>query len=352
MKLLIAGGGTGGHLFSGLAVAEAWKGRGGEVVFVGTQRGLEKELVGKFGYPLRMIQTSILKGSGGIQKFKTLFSLPRSFWESWKILKEEKPDRVLGIGGYASGPTVLMARAAGMPTSVLDQNSIPGMTNRILGKVVDQVFLTFDESARCFKKKKVRIFGNPVLRKMREGARSFSVKRRWSLMVCGGSQGAHRINEIFFQSLEKIRSEIPELFVVWQTGSKDFGQIQKKMGGKTFSGIIAPFFDDMEKKYTEVELVIGRSGAGTVTELALFGVPSILIPYPFAADGHQQENARVLEKAGGAFVMDESQCDGVVLAEKIISLLRDKKGLDAMSLAVRKLARPDAAERIVDELMK
>ncbi len=349
MKLLIAGGGTGGHLFSGLAIAEEWGARGFEVIFVGTPKGLEKELIPKFGYRLRMIKALSLKGLGVIQKLKTLVQLPGSFWESRKILKEEKPDWVLGIGGYASGPTVLMAKLMGLPSAIIDQNTIPGMTNRFLGRWTKKVFLTFQESEKYFAKKKAKVFGNPVLKKMR-GVSIPLTKKIGSLMVCGGSQGSRRINEIFLAALPGLKKEIPELFVYWQTGGRDFAEIQQNLADKT-NIVIAPFFDDMEKKYAEVELVVARSGAGTLTELALWGVPSILIPYPFAADGHQQENAKVFEKKGAAEVMIEGELDSALLVEHILSLLKDKKRLGEMSSQALQLARPDAAQKIVDELL-
>lgn len=353
MKLLIAGGGTGGHLFSGLAIAEEWVARGFEVIFVGTPKGLEKELIPKFGYRLRMIKALTLKGLGMAQKLRTLVQLPGSFLESRKILKEEKPDWVLGIGGYASGPTVLMARLMRLPSAIIDQNSIPGMTNRFLGRWTKKVFLTFQESEKYFAKKKVlRVFGNPVLKKMR-GISTPLTKKIGSLMVCGGSQGAHRINEIFLTALPGLKKEIPGLFVYWQTGARDFEEIQRNLLDKrdNTNVVVAPFFDDMEKKYAEVELVVARSGAGTLTELALWGLPSILIPYPFAADGHQQENAKVFEKAGAAEVIVERDLDSSILVEQILSLLKDKTKLEMMSSKALQLARPDATQKIVDELL-
>ncbi|MBI2340586.1 MAG: undecaprenyldiphospho-muramoylpentapeptide beta-N-acetylglucosaminyltransferase [Deltaproteobacteria bacterium] len=350
MKLIIAGGGTGGHLFSGLAVAEEWKARGGSVLFVGTPKGLEKDLVPKYGYRLEMISVSSLKGSGIFSKLKTLAGIPGAILNSRRLLKEEKPDVVLGIGGYASGPMVLAARMRHIPTAVIDQNSVPGFTNRRLGRWVGRVFLAFDEAADYFEKGKVRLTGNPVLKRLREkAARSGSAKD--TLLICGGSQGAHAINEGFIEAVKEIDKRHPGLKIVHQTGTADYEWVARKFREKKIQATVAPFFENMEEHYGRAKLAVSRAGAGTVTELALFGVPSILVPYPFSADGHQKKNAAHFVCRGAAEMVLQSDLTAEKLAEKITELLSDGKRLETMSQKARSLARPDATQKVADELM-
>ena len=350
MKLIIAGGGTGGHLFSGLAVAEEWVLRGGKVLFVGTPRGLEKELIPRFGYRLELIKVSSLKGSGIFRKLKTMAGIPTACLQSRRLLKKEKPDVVLGIGGYASGPMVMTARLKGIPTAVVDQNSVPGLTNRWLGKWVDRVFLMFAESASYFRREKVRITGNPVLKKLQKEADKAKGARDM-LLVCGGSQGAHGINEKFLDAVEEIQRRRPELKIVHQTGSADYEWALNRMKEKKIDAVVAPFFDNLQEYYGRTQLVIARAGAGTLTELALFGVPSILIPYPFAADEHQRKNADIFVRHGAAEMILQEDLTTAGLKEKIGMLLSDPKKLEEMSRRARGLAKPDAAEKIVDELI-
>lgn len=352
MKLIIAGGGTGGHLFPGMAIAEEWKARGGEVMFVGTPRGLEKNLIPRYGFRLEMIPVSALKGSGFQGKLKTLLGLPKAFLRSFWLLKKEKPDRVLGIGGYASGPMVLVAKLLGMKTAVMDQNAIPGFANRILGKWVDQIFLSFEEASPFFKGKKVQVLGNPVMKKMRVLLEPVSKEGFPKILVCGGSQGAHRLNETFVECVGELQKDFPNLFVYHQTGVLDYEWVQTEMAKRGILGKVAPFFDDMENKYREVHLAIARAGAGTLTELALAGVPSLLIPYPYAADNHQEVNALALEKVKGAEILQEKDLSGKTLEVRIKELLSNPERLKQMSLNVRMLAKPNAAREIVDELLQ
>lgn len=351
VKLIIAGGGTGGHLFSGLAVAEEWILRGGEVLFVGTPKGLEKELVPKFGYRLELIKVSPFKGGRVFSKLKTLAGIPGALIRSRRLLKREKPDVVLGIGGYASGPVVLAAHFHGIPTAVVDQNSVPGITNRWLGKRVDLVFLMFEEAGGWFQKDKIRITGNPVLRRLGEKSREASGARDM-LLICGGSQGAHAINEKFLDAAQELKKRHPGLKIVHQTGKADYEWVLEQMREKKIEATVAPFFDNLQEYYGRTKLVIARAGAGTLTELALLGVPSILIPFPFAADDHQKKNAGHFVSRGAAEMILQDDLTAAGLTEKIDALLSNPKRLEEMSRKARELAKPDAAARVVDELMK
>lgn len=351
MKLLIAGGGTGGHLFSGIAVAEEWKERGFEAVFVGTAKGLEKTLIPKYGFPLELIQVGTLKGTGWFHKMKTLARLPASLAKSFFLLRKVKPDLVLGIGGYASGPVVLAASLRGIPTAILDQNSVPGVTNRILGKRVKKIFLNFETASSTFPGLPVKVVGNPVIR-ARRGPGRITEKEGVTVLVCGGSQGAHALNEKFWEALPFLKKEFPEIRVVHQTGEADQNLGREKLREASVDGIVSPFFNDLETHYRQARLVIARAGAGTLTELAAWGLPSILVPYPFAADGHQLKNAEVFARAGAAEILEQKDLTGKILADKISALLRSPELLKRMGEKALALHRPNAASDVVDELIR
>ena len=357
-KLLIAGGGTGGHLFSGIAVAEEWHNKGGDAVFVGTERGLEKNLVPRYGFPLELIPVGSLKGTGVFHKLKTFLRLPRSFIKSFALLKKVKPAVVLGIGGYASGPVVLAAALRGIPTAILDQNSVPGLTNRILGRWAGEIFLNFEVASSYFKGRPVKVVGNPVIRSRRgpgPGAPfggKISAKEGVTLLVCGGSQGAHALNENFLEAVEKLRQDFPGIRVIHQTGPADAEKAGQVYREKKVTALVSPFFDNMEEYYRVASLVIARAGAGTLTELAAWGLPSILVPYPFAADGHQLKNAEVFEKAGASEIVEQKNLTGIMLADKIGGLLKNPERLNDMGKRALALNKPDAARDVVDVLMK
>lgn len=354
-KLLIAGGGTGGHLFSGLAVAEEWIRRGGLVSFVGAQSGLEKDLLPRYGHIPQLLPVMPFKGKGLGLKLKMLVTLPRSFAICRKILKKIGPDIVLGIGGYASGPTVLMARLMGIPTAVVDQNSVPGMTNRLLGRWVRKVFISFENAAGYFNSQKVVLTGNPIPTARIPTDLARIKPANWTpqvLLVCGGSQGARAVNQLVVQAVAKIAQKFSQLRVIHQTGSTDWQWVSQEIKKTKIDSLVAPFFDDMEKYYASADLVVARSGAGTVTELALWGRPSILIPFPSAADDHQTKNALELVKAGGAVMFKQSDLNSDQLAEEIMGLMGDPEKLRQMAQAARQVARPDAAKKVVDELLK
>lgn len=275
--MIIAGGGTGGHVYCGLALAEEWVASAGhEVLFVGTQRGMEYSLVPNHGYKLETISVVGLKGKGFIDKIKSLFVLPKALFQSIAIIRKFKPDVVVGIGGYASGPTVLAAWLLGLPTAITDQNSVPGATNRILGKVARRIFLTFDDAASYFKLEKVRVYGNPVIKARRQQLPYNSANK--TLVVCGGSQGAKAVNDLVLQALPLLFKQLPSLKLIHQTGGTDFerikGQVEeliKNQNLKRDSLVIAPYFDSMDEIYKQAGLIVSRAGAGTLTELALWG---------------------------------------------------------------------------------
>ncbi len=354
MKLVIAGGGTGGHLFPGVAIAEELRARfaDAEVTFVGTSRGIEARVLPDLGWRLEMIQVSGLKTVGIIGALRGMFRLPRALWQARKVVKKLAPDAVIGVGGYASGPVVLMARLRGVPTAICEQNSIPGFTNKILGRVVRAVFLSFDESRRFFKDKKVKLTGNPVRRELLQKlvdvpAASTGANEVVTILVSGGSQGAVAVNEVASAALIALAKET-KLAIIHQTGVKDLEATTKRYADAGVAAETSAFIKDMAGTYARTDLVIGRAGATTVAELAIAGKPAVFIPYPTAADDHQTLNAREMADKGAALMFKQSELTPEKLADALRPLLADAAKRRAMSEAMRNLGKPRAAADVVD----
>lgn len=350
-KLLIAGGGTGGHIFPGIAIAEEWRRLGGDVVFVGTPLGQESQLVPKYGFELKMLKVGSLKGAGFIKKIKTLAGLPGALIASYKILKSEKPNVVLGIGGYASGPLCFAAALSGKKTAITDQNVHPGITNRILGKIVGRIFLSFAASLAFFSPRKVLVTGNPV-RSQITAAPYEAPKDELNLFIFGGSQGAVTLNENITKALDLTKDLWPKFKIRHQAGKTDFESLTGFYKSRGLNATVSHFFDDMNALYKDSHVVICRSGAGTMTELALAGRPAIFVPYPFAADNHQAKNAELFVNEGAAWMIEQKDLNPEWLAEKFRSFLKDPAELVQKAGAMRKLAKPEAAKMIVKELMQ
>lgn len=348
-KLLIAGGGTGGHIFPGIAIAQEWIKNGGDVLFVGTPLGQEVKLVPQAGFTLKLLNVGQLKGHGILRKIKTLLGLPKAFWQALMILKQEKPDAVLGIGGYASGPLCLMASFLRKNTAVTDQNAQPGITNRILGKFVKQVFLSFEKSTAFFQKKKTKITGNPV-RSQISWHPYAAPKDKLCLFVFGGSQGAVSINQNFLQALERLQDKWQNLEITHQAGKTDIENVKSFYDKHTIPATVSSFFDNMDEVYQKSHLVICRSGAGTVTELATSGRPALFIPYPFAADNHQLKNAEVFVEAGAAWLVEQKDLSPEVLEKRIRHCFANPEELKEKAERMKTLAKPDAAREIVKAL--
>ncbi len=351
MKMLIAGGGTGGHLFPGIAVAEevVTRAKGNEVVFVGTARGLEARVVPAAGFKLETIRAQGLKSVGAVKLLKALFALPLSFIESWQILRRHRPDVVVGVGGYSSGPVVLAAWMQGIPTAVQEQNALPGMTNKILGRFVNVAFVAFDEARSFFPSEKVQLIGNPIRRALMDNyLRSTMAHDRFALLVFGGSLGARSINQRMQEALEHLGDLKDQLHFVHQTGKKDTDSVRKAYADKGFSAEVLEFIDDMSKAYARAELVICRAGATTLAELTVCKKASILIPFPYATDDHQTRNAQALVGAGAAVMLKESELTGERLANEIRALVGDPERRRKMEKKAGLLGRPEAAKELAD----
>jgi UDP-N-acetylglucosamine--N-acetylmuramyl-(pentapeptide) pyrophosphoryl-undecaprenol N-acetylglucosamine transferase len=356
MKCVIAGGGTGGHLFPGMAIAEALieRERGNQVLFIGTERGIEARVLTGGKFPLRMIHARPIKGRSLLGKLRAIWSLPMAISEAYSILKEDRPQIVLGVGGYASGPALLAASLLGMKRAIHEQNVVPGMTNRILKWFSQQIFVSFEETKKYFPKRKTVVTGNPIRREIltcllagREG-RERKKADRFSLLIFGGSAGAHRINEAMMEALDPLQEVKSSLKVIHQTGRDDLDSVSKGYQEKGFDACVKPFFEDMATYYQIADLVICRSGASTVSELAVCGKAAILIPYPYAAHQHQLINAQKLVRLGAARMIADEALTGPLLAQTILHFYFHPEEREKMEEKIRRVGRPGAAEEIVD----
>jgi UDP-N-acetylglucosamine--N-acetylmuramyl-(pentapeptide) pyrophosphoryl-undecaprenol N-acetylglucosamine transferase len=361
LRVLIAGGGTGGHLYPGIALAEEITSQpGGQVLFVGTARGLETKLVPAGGFPLELMEVRGLKRSGPRAMLQGLALLPRAFLRSRELLKQFKPDLVVGVGGYASGPLVFVAALTGYVTAILEQNSRAGFTNRLLGRVVRRVFVAFEEARRSFASRKTRLLGNPVRRRFLERVAATSgatttaagVAPGNSILILGGSQGSHAVNEVTSTMVQvlKARGLLPH--VVHQTGAAEVDRMVLYYEALGFGAQVEvrAFIDDMPTALADAALVVARAGALTLAELAIMGRPAILIPLPTAADDHQTLNALEFERAGAAVAVPQYTTAATVLADLVSELMGDPARRERMSAAMRGLARPDATREILAEL--
>ena len=355
MRVLIAAGGTGGHIYPGIAVAKEVMRRdpSSALRFVGTARGLENRLVPQAGFELSLIESAGLKNVGAAGKLKGLLVLPRSFLAARRLIKEFRPEIVVGAGGYVSGPVLMTAALMRVPTLVMESNALPGFTNRRLARFVDAAAVSFDESLQYFRGKGVNI-GNPVRREFFEVGRKERDPVRFSLLVFGGSQGARAINEALVAALPLLERHRDVLSVVHQTGESDFETVRSgyEAAGWTQRADVRKYIDDMVARFAESDLVVCRAGATTTAELIAAGKASLMVPFPFAADDHQRKNAEALERAGASRMVLQQDADGERLAREIGELIENPDRVTRMEEAARSLARGDAAQAAVDLMEK
>lgn len=354
-KCLIAGGGTGGHLFPGIAIARELEKRfeEKEILFVVGHRKMESKLLAQHGYRITSIDVEGLKGRGWKKGFSVMVKLPKSIFQSALTIKNFSPSLVLGVGGYSAGPVCLTARFMGIPTAIHEQNSYPGLTNRLLSRVVDRVFISFEESRDHLNGNSVFLTGNPVRdelflvdRRVPERKKSFTI------LVIGGSQGATAINKRFAETLEYLNTRGRNPEVIHQTGEADYQRVVDDYRERKLRGELSPFIQDMTAAYNRADLVVSRAGATTLFELAALGKPSILIPYPYATNQHQVINARSLARMGGAEMILQSNLNTETLARVLIKYMDDPTALKKMSTHTKKMAHPNAAKVIVDHLLE
>jgi UDP-N-acetylglucosamine--N-acetylmuramyl-(pentapeptide) pyrophosphoryl-undecaprenol N-acetylglucosamine transferase len=367
MKLIIAGGGTGGHLFPGIAVAEEFLPRdpANEVLFVGTERGIEARAVPAAGYQLELISAAGIRGKGMISQIKGATLMAYGYAQSRKILKKFRPDMVLGVGGYASLPMVLAARGMQIPRFIHEQNAIPGQTNRLLARFASKVFITLEESARYFPAATTQLTGNPLRRQILDmiekqnppGMADTSLYEGLSggdfhLFIFGGSQGAHAINAAMVEALPLLKSSPVKLAITHQTGEKECADITAAYRTAGVEARVVPFISDMAAEYARADLIICRAGATTIAEVTACGKTCLFIPFPHAVDDHQRKNAEALLKKDACFMMLERELTGATLAESIQTLAKDRDLVRNTGDLAFSLARLDAARIIVDEMIK
>jgi UDP-N-acetylglucosamine--N-acetylmuramyl-(pentapeptide) pyrophosphoryl-undecaprenol N-acetylglucosamine transferase len=346
MRFIIAGGGTGGHVIPALAIAHQLKKQfAAEILFIGTARGIETRLVPQAGYPLDLIKVGALKNVSLATRARTMFDLPRALWTAGRMLNDFRPDVVIGVGGYASGPAMLAAIRRRIPTLAFEPNVVPGFANRLVARFASAAAVHFEETCQYFRNCKVT--GVPV----REAFFEISPKipgEAPTLLVFGGSQGAHAINQALIESLPGLKQKISALHIIHQTGQRDFDDVQSAYQRAGISGEVHKFIDDMPATFARADLLVCRSGASTVGEITAAGKPAIFVPFPRAADDHQNVNARALERAGAAVVVEESSLEAAYLVDTIAALLSDPARLRAMSAAAKSLAHPQAVEEIAE----
>ncbi len=354
MRCVIAGGGTGGHLFPGIAVAEAFveREKGNEVLFIGTERGIEARVLPGGKFPLKTIKARPIQGKSVLEKFKAIWSLPEAVSEASSILKEFHPVLVLGVGGYASGPTLFAAFLLGIKRAIQEQNVMPGMANRVLKWFSQRIFVSFEEAKKYFPEKKTIVTGNPIrkefLASLKKESSEMREKDRFTLLIFGGSAGAHRINVAMMEALPRLEEKRSSLKIIHQTGREDLDAVSKAYREKGFDALVKPFFEDMATFYQNSDLVICRSGASTVAELAICGKAALLIPYPYAAHNHQFINAKKLVDLGAAKMILDRELSGEVIAQTILDFYQHPEERAQMEKSIRRLGRPRAAEDIVD----
>jgi UDP-N-acetylglucosamine--N-acetylmuramyl-(pentapeptide) pyrophosphoryl-undecaprenol N-acetylglucosamine transferase len=355
IRLLVAAGGTGGHVYPGIAIAEEWRRRHpeSEVIFVGTGRGLEAKAIPQAGFPLRTISVRGFPRRSPIGMVRAAWSLLWSLAQAFRLLREVKPHLVIGTGGYVSGPVVFLARLAGIPAVIQEQNSVPGSTNRWLSLIADQVHISFVESRSYFRRRNnLKVSGNPIRRSLVQQDRESAYAAlgldpsRRTLFVFGGSRGARSINQAVAGALPLLRG-VPDLQVLWQTGHEDRAAMLERVKGTPFPVRVVAYLDAIEKAYAVADLVICRAGAMTIAEITACGAPAILVPYPHATHDHQAHNARGLAERGAAEMIADKDLTPEELQRRIEALFRDEPRRRALGRKARAFARTDAAQRIV-----
>jgi len=356
MRVLIAGGGTGGHLFPGLAIADEFKRRDEktEVIFVGTEHGIEARVVPREGYPIRFLRAEGLVGVSVMKKIRAIIKMFSGITDSHRIIKTLSPEIVIGVGGYASGATMLTACFKSIPTMILEQNSVPGLTNKILGRFARGICITYQESISFFPKAKTYLTGNPVRMQVLKGSiesayRLFSLEKSlFTVFIFGGSGGARSINMAIIEALNYLHDLRGKVQFLHQTGTKDYEHVREAYRKTGFKGTITPFIYQMGEAYAVADIVVSRAGATTLAELTALGKPALLIPYPYAAGQHQELNARKLLEMGAAKMILDRELKGESLAESIRELFNNETMRKEMQRISRSVGRPDACAKVVD----
>ncbi len=363
MKILIAAGGTGGHIYPGLAIAEKIKKEQAEaeIIFIGSLVGMEKNIIPEHGYPIDYIRVRGFEKSLSLETLAAVKGLFDGMRDAKKIIAKYQPDLVVGTGGFTAGPLLLQASRKGIPTLIHEQNAFPGKTNRMLGKKVDRIAISFKEAAAYFPKEKTVLCGNPVgqayfvnEREARRKKLELSDQDKM-ILIMGGSQGAGSINQAAIALMLYFQDD-PNLSIFHLTGRNQYDQIKKEAEERGLDKnpkiMIQAYHQHLYELLGAADLVIARSGAMSVAEIAAVGVPSILVPYPMAAGNHQEFNARVLTDAGGGILIKDAQLNGTRLCKEVKGLLEDQDRRQEMTMITKKVGIDNASQRIYDDLLK
>jgi UDP-N-acetylglucosamine--N-acetylmuramyl-(pentapeptide) pyrophosphoryl-undecaprenol N-acetylglucosamine transferase len=344
--VIVAGGGTGGHLFPGLAVADALSQRRRcRVTFVGSSHGIETRVVPRRGYSLRTLPVRALRGQGPVALAGSVLRLPASLFAARRMLGEIRPDLLIGVGGYASAPAVVAGWSRRTPTVLLEQNAHPGATNRVLARFADRICVSFPESAGYFPAERTILTGNPVRPPVGPAAER---RAGFSVLIFGGSAGARRLNEVGVEAMALVTRAGAPPRVVHQTGEADLEWVRGRYHEEGLEADVRPFIDDMAAAYGAADLIICRAGATTLAEITALGKAALLVPYPYAADDHQRKNAESLVRGGAALMILDRELSPQHLAEAVGRLRAEPERLAAIGRAARALGRPEAADRVVD----
>jgi len=353
-RLIVAGGGTGGHVLAGVAIADCWKKAvSADAIFIGAVGGIEEKLVPRSGYQLHLLSLGSLKGVGLGKQFKTLLKIPFALLISFSLLIRYRPTAVIGVGGYASGPFVLAARLIGWlwqtRVAILEQNAVPGFTNRLLARFVDKIFSAFPGLEKSLPGNKVILTGNPVRAEMKRLGPSS--RKPFTVFIFGGSQGAVGINTLVLEALPLLKDYHHLLKFIHQTGEKDYQRVFEGYEENKIEARVEKFIYEMAQAYEEASIVICRAGSSTLAEIAAVGRASVLIPFPQAADNHQEKNAQIFQDKKAARMLRQSEATGKTVADLLVELLKDPEKIEEMERNVSFFHKPNAARDIVEALL-
>jgi len=358
IRIIIAGGGTGGHLFPAIAIAQEFMTKDSEnkIIFVSTGNPFELSVLDKAGFTLEKITAEGIKGRGLLRQLRSMWKIPRAIFESMRIIKNFKPDLVMGVGSYAAGPVAIGAWLMRKKLILHEQNILPGITNHILSRFADRIYVSFKNTKANFNPGKVLYTGNPLRKEFMQKTKDNNTATSangytFTVLILGGSQGAHSINEAVINALEHLRKK-HNFYFIHQTGKPDEAAVRKAYKDQDISCMVKSFFDDMPQQYQKANLIICRAGATTVAELAAVGKGVIFIPFPFAADNHQVLNARTFTEAGAAEMILQKDLTGSVLAQRVEYYASNKKALEVMAAKAKSLGKPDAAKVLVEDCYK
>ena len=355
LRIVIAGGGTGGHLYPGIAVARQLLRRhpDAQITFAGTARGIEARVIPREGFALDTLRSAGLKATSIAARLRGLLLLPLSALDAWSIVSRRAPHLVIGVGGYSSGPVVAIAVLRRIPTLLLEQNAVPGLTNRLLAPAVSAAAVTFESTASYFGGRAI-VAGNPVRAEFVSQAVAPGIRDPGPprVLIFGGSQGAHAINVAMVEAAPQLAAHPGGMAITHQTGERDLALVRDGYRRAGLEARVEPFLFAMDREIKSADLVVCRAGATTIAELTAAGRAAVLLPLPTAADDHQRKNAEVLAGAGAAEVMDQKDLSGAALAARIVQLVASPARRDAMAAAARKMGRLDAANVIADKALE